>query len=114
MLNEKKELKGILENIKLFLSEKLLLDIKESMQLNYTIRGVGFLGYRVFPDKIRLAKRSSRRFVKEFRNYEHLYLSGKWSEGELSNHMLPLVAFTRHADSKSFRKNVIERYGVVS
>ncbi|MCP5007362.1 MAG: reverse transcriptase [Planctomycetes bacterium] len=112
--NEKKELKEIFEKIKQFLYEKLLLDINESKCLNYTTKGINFLGYRVFPDKIRLAKRSSRRFVKEFRNYEHLYLSGKWSEGELANHMLPLVAFTRHADSKSFRKNVIERYGVVS
>ncbi|MCP4267732.1 MAG: reverse transcriptase [Candidatus Brocadiaceae bacterium] len=112
--DDKKELKDALGKIKLFLTEKLLLDIKEPMQLNYSNRGVEFLGYRVFPDKIRLAKRSKRRFVKKFRDYECLYLSGKWSEDELVRHMLPLVAFTEHADAKAFRKNVIERYGVVS
>lgn len=112
--NEKRELKGYLDDIKQFLSVKLLLDINETKCLNYTSKGVGFLGYRVFPDKIKLAKRSSRRFVKKYRNYEQLYLSGEWREDELASHMTPLIAFTTHADAKSFRKNVIKRYGAVS
>ncbi len=112
--NEKRLLKEYFGSIKQFLTDNLLLDIKESKCLNYTSKGVGFLGYRIFPDRIMLAKRSRSRFINKFRNYEQLYLSGKWSEDELVSHMLPLVAFTKHADAKSFRKNVLNRYGVVS
>lgn len=112
--NEKRELKECLDDIKHFLSVKLLLDINETKSLNYTSKGVSFLGYRIFLDKIKLAKRSRSRFVKKYKNYEQLYLSGEWCEDELARHMIPLIAFTTHADAKSFRKNVIKRYGVVS
>ncbi len=112
--NSKRELKEYFENIRKYLEGKLLLDIKETKCLNYTSSGVSFLGYRIFPHVIKLSKRSRSRFVMKFRSYEKLYLSGIWSEDELVRHMLPLVAFTEHADAKAFRKNVIERYGVVS
>ena len=112
--NEKRVLKECYDKIKWFLAERLLLDINESKCLNYTSKGASFLGFRVFPDKVKLTKRSSSRFVRKFRNYEQSYLSGKWSEDDLVDHMLPLVAFTKFADAKAFRKNIIMRYGVVS
>ena len=112
--NSKNELRVYLRDIKQFLRKTLSLDLHDPGSLNYTSKGVNFLGYRVFPQTIKLARRSRSRFVKKYRSYEKWYLSETLGEDELANHMTPLLAFTQHADAKSFRKNVLQRYGAVS
>ena len=68
--------------------------------------GLPFLGYLLFPDRVRLARRSKKRFIQKSLLYDHCLQTGSWSQKQFANHTLPLVAFTQYANAKEFRKNV--------
>lgn len=75
--------------------------------LNYTSCGLPFLGYLILPFHTRLAQRSKYRFIRKWKYLEQQYDDGLWSETECQRHALPLFAFTQHADTKEFRKKVL-------
>jgi hypothetical protein len=112
--DEKAVLKQELNAIAAYLLERLSLTLKENVQLNRSVKGVPFLGFRVFPYTIRLSKASGKRFIAKFQEAESRYASGQWSMNELVRHTEPLVAFTRHAEASGFRRNVIQCYGILS
>lgn len=104
--NDKCELKNKLKSFNAFVSTKLLLEFKPVV-LNYTRKGVSFLGYRIFPDIIRLNNTSKRRFCKKINKYQVLLAKGIWSQSEFARHVLPLVSFTEYAQTKQLRKKMI-------
>ena len=75
--------------------------------LNRNSQGLPFLGYLVYPGDTRLAHRSRIRFIKKLKDYENNVTSGEWTQKEYQNHVLPLIAFTEHANAKEFRKKII-------
>ncbi len=107
----KQDLKKEILLIERFLAETLELELKP-VQLNRCRKGIPFLGYRVFPDRIWLSARSKRRFIRKFIDYEAKWVNGEWTIETLTQHMEPLIEFTRFANASAFRGNVIERYGV--
>lgn len=74
--------------------------------LNKNTKGLPFLGYLLYPDTIRLAQRSRKRYIQKFRKYEHQVQEGVWTQKEHQLHITPLTAFTMHADSRAFRQKV--------
>lgn len=89
-----------------FLTTRLHLRLKPEL-LNGTDRGLPFCGYVIFPHHIRLSQRSKRRYIKKMSHVNIQHNSGAWDEATCGRHVLPLVAFTRHADAQVFRQNVI-------
>ena len=73
-----------------------------------TSYGVSFLGYQLFPHKIKLNRRSKLRFKRKMDLYEEYLNEGLWSEQEYQNHIIPLVSFTQHAYTKRLRKEILE------
>ncbi|MCL2327552.1 MAG: RNA-directed DNA polymerase [Bacteroidetes bacterium] len=63
-------------------------------------QGISFLGYQLFPNKILLNSRSKKRFHKKMMQYAQWMNSGRWSEADYCSHVLPLLAFARHAYTK--------------
>lgn len=105
------ELREVWRQVEDFLTTELKLELKSNVMLNRTERGMDFLGYRIFPRDLRLARRSKRRFASKFRGYEREHREGVWSELELQQRMTALIAFTLPCRSRGFRRNVIERFG---
>lgn len=70
--------------------------------------GQTFLGYKVLPYRYTLAGRSKRRFRTKLITYTRLMESGRWSETEYQEHILPLLSFVRHADSEAFRRDCLK------
>jgi len=105
---DKKELLKLGKKIKKFIAEKLDLSLKPFC-LNRSSFGLPFLGYLIFPDKVRLAGRSKKRFLFKLKKYEKRLESGLWSQEEYQAHMLPLVAFTKHAGAVRFRKEALTK-----
>ncbi|MBL7791237.1 MAG: hypothetical protein JNK77_02850 [Saprospiraceae bacterium] len=101
--NSKQELKNALTEIKKFVQNYLQCELKPEL-LNRTERGLPFLGYVLYPEQIRLSQRSKRRFSTKIQDINDKYRSGMWSEAQCQRCALPLIAFTLHADAKSFRK----------
>jgi len=108
------DLKNILEKIIIFLAKNLSLKLKENIQLNRVKYGIPFLGYLVFPEKIKLSSASKKRFINKYRDYEMNCIKEYWTIDEMIRHMEPLLEFTKKANSHGFRTDVINRFGVWS
>ena len=75
--------------------------------LNRSKFGLSFLGYRIFPYYVRLTQQSKKRFLRKLRLVEEHYHSGEWDEAYCQSKVLPLLAFTKHADSLELRKEIL-------
>ncbi len=107
----KEQLKQWYREIEGYLLDRLALALNP-LRLNRTAQGMTFLGYRVFPEAIRLSRRSRKRFVRKFTAYERKWQDGFWSDRELAEHVTPLLAFVKQADTFGFRKKIMDEYGV--
>ncbi len=107
-------LKKEFQRIQVFLDKHLLLQVKDDWSLDHTGNGVPYLGFHIFPGYIKLSKRSKMRFKEKFRYYEWLRTNRVWTEEESAAHVNPLIEFTRTANSSPYRRNMLERYGVMS
>ena len=105
--DNKSELKKLLQETEIFLREKLKLELKKNIQRNYCQLGIPFLGYRVFPETVRLIRQSKIRFIKKFKQYERKFELGIWNESTLQKHILPLFEFVKFADTLNFRKKCL-------
>lgn len=75
---------------------------------NRTSQGVSFLGYKLYPHRVLLNRRSKLRFRQKMTQYETLLDEGFWSEQKYQSHIIPLVSFVQHAYTKRFRKEILE------
>lgn len=110
----REELKTVRDRVREFLSVELKLELKAEPCLNRTALGMDFLGYRLFPRVMRLARRSKCRFARKFRCYERAFADGVWSEAELQQRTTALLAFVMPVQSGGFRRHVLERFGVAA
>lgn len=104
--NDKDTLMSCGRRLSQYAENKLNLRLKPFC-LNRNSHGLPFLGYLVYPDHTRLAQRSRVRFIKKLRVYQDKLVSGEWTQKEYQAHVLPLIAFTEHAQAREFRKKVI-------
>ena len=111
---DKSFLKNELSEIEKFLQTELKLGLKQNIQLNRCRLGIPFLGFRVFPNHVRLSPRSLRRYSEKLRAYERNFIQGRWTEEELIRHVMPLNDFAAAGDSLGFRRRTVERFGVLS
>ena len=88
-----------------FIAKELQLVLKPFC-LNEASKGLPFLGYLLFSDRVRLASRSKKRFIKKSGLFATNLETERWSQKEYANHFLPLVAFTEHANAREFRKKI--------
>ena len=107
--NRKGILQGYWEEIDRFLTGKLQLTLK-TPSLNRTKLGLSFLGYRLFPGHLRLARRSRTRLRNRYRKALLLFEKGVWDESAFARHVGPLFAFAARAESVRFRRRVIGKW----
>ena len=103
---DKNQLKKIYTEIQFFTENQLLLTLKPEF-LNQTKKGLPFLGYLIYPYYTRLKQQSKQRFIKKYKAIEKAYHTGKSTPAECQRKVLPLIAFTNHADAKKFRSQII-------
>ncbi len=75
--------------------------------LNNTLKGLPFLGFVLSPFGIRLNKRSKKRFITKYKNYENKLKAGIWTQKEYQTHITPLFGFVEKADTIAFRKKIL-------
>jgi len=107
------ELRTALHEVRSYLSDALRLTLKPA-QLQPVGLGVSFLGFRVFANRLSLARGSRQRFAGKLRHYHAAYQEGEWSEEEYARRMQALVAFTLLAEANGFRRALIHRFRVLS
>jgi RNA-directed DNA polymerase len=104
--DSKDVLKAAHKAIQAFLETNLRCVFKPE-QLNRCNTGLPFLGYNVFPQQTRLLQQSKRRFIRRLNNAEELLTKEAWSPAEYQLHVLPLMAFVKHANTSNFRRKLI-------
>ena len=105
--NDKNEIKKNGLQIAAFLTKELDLQLK-TFTMNRTVKGLTFLSYRLFPNKILLAKCSKIRFAKKMKNYSLKLEEGFYSQAAFAQHATALTAFTEHAFAKKYRKRILK------
>ena len=104
----KNELHRILKHLETFSSERLALSLKPSATLLAPIsEGLPFLGFRIFPNLIRLNHQSLQRFRRRLRMYEQAYQCGKIDMATLSVSVQSMFAHIRHANTRSLLQSLI-------
>ncbi len=74
--------------------------------INRQDMGLSFVGYVVFPDRVRLNKQSKQRFIRKYKYAESMLETNQWSQAEYAGHIIPLIACTRHAQTYVLRNIV--------
>lgn len=104
----KTELMRIAGKYLLYLHNELQLETKP-LCVHRVEKGLPYLGYVLFKSHTRLNRRSKKRFMNKFNEYENCYNTGFWSQKELSNHVVPLLAFVQHAHSKQLVSSIMQK-----
>ena len=109
--NDKQAIKAWADGARAFLHERLGLVLKP-LCLQRCSHGMNFLGYRIFPHRLALTRRSRQRFITKLRQYHALYEQSVWDEHDIARHVEPLIAFVRRAPSDTFPRQVMEDLGL--
>ncbi len=100
------ELERLVGGVERFVADELNLALKPVVFLTSS-EGVPFLGYTVFPHKVRLNGRSKRRLKTRMREYECRRARGEWGERDYMEHITPLLAFAGYGYTKSLRRGIL-------
>jgi RNA-directed DNA polymerase len=96
-----------------FCFQVLALHLKEPI-IQQTKRGLPFLGYTIFPHRIRLNARSKQRFRRNMKSLWAQVESGGISQEVFQRRCLPAIDFTRKADTHAFRQGVLRNLAVAN
>lgn len=83
--------------IEQFLSESLGLELNPARSLQPLTRGVGFLGYRIFPEGSVLKRASRQRFLRRWAWIERKLDTGPLDEAEAQRRVCAMAAFVKVA-----------------
>ncbi len=107
---EKKILKDLLGQIRVFVDEKLKLILKDKVvRIAPVTEGVPFLGFRIFRKLIRLQRPNLVRFRKKIKKKERQFQSGLITESDLADSVNSMVAHIAHANSGMVRRREFEK-----
>lgn len=88
-----------------FLREILQLNLKEeAVQIKPVTQGIGFLGFRIFPQVVKLERRKWARFRRMVGKRERQYHTGVIDEDTLAQSVSSMVGHVVHADTRSARR----------
>lgn len=105
--DRKEDLHSLLTEIRTFLNDSLNLKLKEKVTtLAPVTEGVSFLGFRVYPQLIRIKRENLTRLRTKVRRKEELYVKGKITEKELIQSVGSMVSHVSHANSLSERRQI--------
>lgn len=109
--NDKTELLEIGKKFENFINNTLRLNLKPFC-FNGSAKGLPFLGYILFSNRILLSQRSRSRFYQKLKQYERNYQQQYWNERDYQRCLIPLLAFTEQADARAFRRQVLRAVSV--
>lgn len=107
--DDKEELHWILAAVRRFLTEYLLLELKEeAVVLAPVSQGISFLGFRLFPGLIRLQRSGWTRFRRRLRERECAYREGALDECGLVQSAQSLLGYIQHANTLHLRQRFFQ------
>jgi len=105
--NDKKQLLKWCDEYRIFVRDVLHLELHDII-LNKTCHGLPFLGYVVYPFKVRLSENSRRRFFRKLSARKNDVQSGYISEMKYMSRVVPLYVFIEKADVVGIKNHVMK------
>ena len=103
--DSKDELHGAQDEVRDFLRGRLKLELKDNKCYVAPVsQGIPFLGFRIFPGTIRLARASLVRCRRKLKSREQAFADGSLSEEKLLQSAGSLFAHISHGDTRSLRR----------
>lgn len=96
--------------IEAFVSESLGLCLKHPPCPQPSARGMDFLGYRIFPDHVRLARRSKVRYIRRLSVLSRLADQGQLNEAQAQMRLTAASAFLLPARCHGFRLRALGKF----
>ena len=97
-------LRGLRDEIERFVGTRLLLELKEEATILAPVHaGVPYLGFRIWPDLIRLDPRRVRRFRGRFRDLSARLRAGALDDAAYSRSASSLIGWAEQADTLGLR-----------
>jgi RNA-directed DNA polymerase len=101
-------LKETLKEIERYLADNLRLRLKEKATvINTRLHGLAFLGYRIFPNLIRMKRENLKRIKQRMAERLNAYHEGDISEEKLAMSVRSWFEFVGFADSLALRKSFL-------
>jgi RNA-directed DNA polymerase len=102
------------KSIQRLVEEDLGLTLKHPPCPQPVVRGMDFLGYRLFADHTELNRRSKVRYGRRLGILAKLHENGRLTETEVQQRLTALTAFVLPVRSHGFRRRLIQRFGSVA
>ncbi len=100
----------MLEQVQDYAMNERLLTVKANTQINRSVHGVSYCGYRLTLGQIRLSRRRRRRYQQLRRNWERAYAEGRIDALTLQHGYDAVHAITLPAASTNWRKENLRRH----
>ncbi|MBF0263273.1 MAG: group II intron reverse transcriptase domain-containing protein [Magnetococcales bacterium] len=98
-------LHGVHHEVRSFLATHLALNLKEEITLLSPVNeGIPFLGFRIYPETIRLQRRGLSRFRRNTQARESAFRQGIINEQLLSRSVGSMIGYMVHADTLAMRR----------
>lgn len=107
---DKVELLKARQAIKSVVEQQLGLRLNRSQTLQPAVRGVRFLGYRIFPGGVKLSHAARRRFIARYATYCRWMETGRIEAVDAQRGVLALRAFVAVADKDSLLTSLFGGY----
>jgi RNA-directed DNA polymerase len=108
--DEKADLHSLQVSIKSFLYDVLKLELKEKATVLAPVQeGVPFLGFRVYPNLIRLKPENKKRALSTLKIRTRAFKAGEISEEDYSQSLMSTTEHLKIANTNNFRKDVFAR-----
>jgi RNA-directed DNA polymerase len=104
--NSKESLRRYQSNVNEFVRNELALEMKDNSIVSPTSCGISFLGFRVFPNNLRLSGVKWRRFRRKVFIRERAFLSGEMDEIDLRESVRSMIAHISKTDTLAARQKL--------
>lgn len=107
--NSKIELWELLSKIDIFVIQNLKIELKAKVtQIAPVSEGIPFLGFRIYPQIIRIKRENLSRMKNKIKRKEIQFKKGHLSERDLVNSVGSIVAHVNHVNSLSVRRKIFK------
>ena len=102
----KEEVKGDLENIKIFLSEKLKLELNKKTQIFKNKQGVNFCGYKINEYRLKIRDKGKRKLKKKVKSLKEMIKIGEINSKEAKSYLAGHLGYIKIANVKNLKEKL--------
>ena len=102
----KEGVKSDLENIKIFLSEKLKLELNKKTQIFKNKQGVNFCGYKINEYRLKIRNKGKRKLKKKVKSLKEMIKTGEINSKEAKRYLAGHLGYMKIANVKNLKEKL--------